>query len=78
MYTNSAIADSTFGVETYRPHVKFSHTDGTGDDFWIVECAACGGNGYDIETDGFSVCTECDDMGEYGPLTDVEVREFFA
>lgn len=77
MYTKAAIAEDTFGGTSIRPHVHYSHTDPLEGDQWLVACPACGGNGYDIETEGFSVCSSCAGLGEYGPFSEHEVRSFF-
>lgn len=77
MLTKSMIAESTFGGSSIRPHVKYSHTDSTEGDQWLVACPSCGGNGFDIEVEGFTVCTGCHGLGEYGPMSEQEVRSFF-
>lgn len=77
MYRNAfEIAESTFRTLA-RGTVAYSHTDPEYGDMWLIDCATCGGNGYDVEVDGFSVCTACDGLGEYGPMPEQEVREFF-
>lgn len=77
MLTKANIAESTFGGTSIRPHVKYSHSEVAEGDQWLVACPPCGGNGYDIEAEGFSVCTECHGLGEFGPMPEHEVRAFF-
>lgn len=74
--TRASFADSTFAGETFRPHVRYEYDDVDGEN-WTVVCPSCSGNGYDIETEGFSVCDSCEGLGEFGPMSTAEVREHF-
>lgn len=77
MYTKHHVVESAFAGSQIRPHVSYSHTDPVQGDMWLIECTGCGGNGYDIEVDDWSVCTSCDGLGEYGPMPEQEVRDWF-
>ena len=79
MYTNRFdVKEATFSPAVALGRVAYSHTDPAQGDMWTVDCATCGGNGYDIEVQGFSVCTSCDGLGEYGPMCEQEVRDLLA
>lgn len=75
--TSSQVTRHTFGVErSNRMSIHYSHTDVAEGDMWLVDCADCDGNGYDIEAEGFSCCEACDGLGQYGPMSESETRSF--
>lgn len=69
-------AQETFGPYVSRNTVTYAYTDETGTDLWSVTCGDCGGNGYDIETEGFSCCETCEGLGEWGPFEESEVSAY--
>jgi len=73
--TKSQIAEGSFVDTHIRAHVKYSHVQ-EGDQ-WLITCPSCTGNGFDVESVGFSICLSCEGAGESSPAGEHEVKAFF-